>query len=69
MKVEHYENRIELVHDNYMLVVCNDGTMLECITNKAKNSLRVDLTEKEKNFIDVLWKLFIYDHKKFKKSA
>jgi len=60
---------VKLTYDNYILVVYADGTMFEGVYTPT--GIRCTLTEKERAFIDVLWKLYIYDRhfqKKFKKA-
>lgn len=57
MKVEYDKDYICLEHNNLMLIVHNDGTMLEGhVTNKT---IRVDLTIEEKRIVSNMWKSFI----------
>ena len=59
MQVKKYNNHIELVYANYILVIYADGTMFEGV--HTNTGIRFILTEKEMAFIDVLWKLFVFD--------
>ena len=59
MNVKRCKNHIELTYSNYILVVFADGTIFEGIYTNT--GIRFTLTEEECNFVDVLWKLFIFD--------
>lgn len=58
MRVEYDNNYICLEHNNLMLIVYKDGTMLEgYVTEKA---VRVTLSVEEKRIISNMWKSFIH---------
>ncbi len=63
MSVKYFDKKAEITYKDYILVVFANGVIFEAI--HVNKGYRVTLTEKEREFFDVLFKLFIYDHKKY----